>query len=173
MNKVQNYTFESRKFLDDIEIVERENKINQTKWFNKMRDQQHRILKLRRKIKNTRLQKQLLATTVQNLLLKRKDTKRLISRRRSVQSIEIRNTESNISISNYLNSPTESAKSSEQYSLGIDDDILNQSNDTTMEVIPFQMDNQEETIERKSSFFQRIGTFSGSFFKTLNTNKTP
>ena len=159
MNEVQNYTFETKKFLDYIDKVECEYKSNQTKWFNKMIDHKQRILKLRRQIKNTRLQKQVLANTVKRMLSKRNDTYRLIKRRRSVQSIEITN--------------IESSKFTEQYSLGVVDDIPNQSSDTSMEDIPFQPDSQEETIDRKSSFFQRFGTLSGSFFKTLSTNKSP
>lgn len=128
-----------------------------------MIDQQHQILKQRRQLKNTRFQKQLLESTVKKMLSKRNDTNRLMNRRRFVQCIEITNIDENIN---------ESSKTIDQYNLGIDDDILNQSNDTSMEVIPFQTDSQEETFDRKLSFFQRLGTFSGSFFKTLNTNKS-
>lgn len=165
MNEVQNYTFASKKFHVHIDKIERENRNNQIKWLSKMMDQQHKILKLRRQIKNIRLQKQLLASTVNKMLSKRKDIFRLLNRKRSMQSIEITNIQQNINNPIY-EAPIESNNLNEQYNLDIDDYIILQFNDVLMEVIP-QTDNQEETIDLvigKSSIFQRMGTFSGSFF---------
>lgn len=173
MNEVQNYTFASKKFHVHIDKIERENINNKIKWLGKIMEKQHRILKLRRQIKNVRLQKQVLARTVNKMLSKRKDTFRLLNRRRSMQCIEITNIQQNITNPIY-EALMESNKCNEQFNIDIDNDITLQSNDVLMKVTP-QADNQEETIDHvigKSSIFQRMRTFSGSFFKALNTNKS-
>ncbi|CAO1313102.1 unnamed protein product [Diamesa serratosioi] len=156
VNEVQNYTSASKNFQAYIDKIESENKNNKTKWVNKLVTQQHRILKLKRQIKITKFQKQLLASYVQNLLSKLATT-----RKRSVQYIEFTNIQQDTDAEEQF---METTNLKQQYDLDFVDDIIDQSND-------IQMESPNEPTDRKLSFFQRIGTLSGSFFKSLNTNQ--
>lgn len=158
VNEVQSHTRESKKFHIHIDSIERENKNNRKKWLNKFMIQQQQIMKLRRQIK-----KQLLASAVKKLVSKRNDASRLTNRKRSVQSIEISNIQQTLSDSNFEIQSIERIELNENFNLDLIEDIIDQSN---FEIVPHTNIQNEtsEPTERKLSFFEQIGSFSGFIF---------